>query len=224
MSKALYLYCIARAPLKVRQDVHAHRDLAAVVERVSVRDFREENLKNVKWVGPRVVRHQRVIEQVMKRSPVFPARFGALFSSEKALDRMLDRHHGAISEFLSLAESHEEWAVKALLDRAAAEKKLAAKTKLAHLPPGMRYLKKKSATREGLEAWISDAAGKVSEELAKSSVRVREMPILPGGDKEVVGNWAVLLKKGTKPKVQGHGLAIDVSGPWPAYSFCPSLT
>ena len=44
----------------------------------------ELNLQQLSWVGPRALRHEAVIEEVMASSPVLPARFGTLFSSAEA--------------------------------------------------------------------------------------------------------------------------------------------
>ena len=52
--------------------------LAAVWSPVPVEDFcgpaAEERLRDLTWIGPRVIRHQEVVAGVMRHSPVLPVR------------------------------------------------------------------------------------------------------------------------------------------------------
>lgn len=105
-----------------------HGDAAAILSVVSREDFcgpaADANLQDLAWVGPRVCRHQAVLEQAMQLAPILPARFGALFSSLEILGQFMERHREAIARFLERVAGQEEWAVKGLLDRARAEEEL----------------------------------------------------------------------------------------------------
>ncbi len=64
----------------------------------------EQKLQDLNWVAPKAVRHSEVIVNVMRQSPVLPARFGALFSSEERLLRALEKNHKTISSFLGAVQ------------------------------------------------------------------------------------------------------------------------
>ncbi|MFP5213112.1 MAG: GvpL/GvpF family gas vesicle protein, partial [Acidobacteriota bacterium] len=128
-SKAIYLFCFTRPDIHVEgmgiDDetplfLHSFEGIGAVISRVSLDDFTgpdaEERMRDVEWIGPRALRHGRVIEQVMRSSPVFPARFGTIFTSMETLERAMSMRLGPVKEFLDLAETRDEWAVKAFLD------------------------------------------------------------------------------------------------------------
>src|ERR671925_1155004 len=112
---AFYLFCFARPGLLPELAgtgvdgqgpllVHSSTGLAAVLSTVLVEDFcgpeAEARMEDLSWLGIRAWRHEAVIERVMAHSPVFPARFGTLFSSLESLERLLQRHRDTISQFL----------------------------------------------------------------------------------------------------------------------------
>src|SRR3990167_5528715 len=108
---AVYLYCVARhgalAPtdgpgvdVERPLDLVPFEDIVAVVSAVRRDDFlgppAEARMRDLAWVGPRVCRHEEIVERVMRSSPVLPAGFAALFSSRTSLASWLERHHDAI--------------------------------------------------------------------------------------------------------------------------------
>ena len=133
VQSALYLFCFARSnligelegtgvdgqhPLSV---FRRFPNLCAVLSEVRLEDFcgetAELRMRDLAWVGPRALRHEAVVEEVMRHSPVLPARFGTLFSSQERLAEFVDRHGAAISQFLERVADQEEWSVRGLLDR-----------------------------------------------------------------------------------------------------------
>src|SRR5262245_27370493 len=104
---AYYLFCFARSgrlpelsgtgvdgehPLQVR----SFDGIATVLSTVMVEDFcgpaAEGKMEDISWLGIRALRHEAVVEQVMAHSPVFPARFGTIFSSLENLEGLQRRH------------------------------------------------------------------------------------------------------------------------------------
>ena len=59
--------------------------IGAVLSEVERREFcgqaAEARLEDLEWLGPRVCRHEAAIEEVMRQTPVLPARFATLFTS-----------------------------------------------------------------------------------------------------------------------------------------------
>lgn len=259
--EGLYLYCLARSdsvpaiggegidptpPLFV----HEFGGIAAVLSRVSLKDFcgesGDEKFKDLSWVGPRALRHEAVIEQVMARSPVIPARFGTIFSSRESLGELVRRNEDVITGFFDEAADKAEWAVKGILDRALAKQAASSAllekeaVRISSLPPGRRYFEEKRLTSKAeaaLRDWLKEASQAVCGGLMPHVSRFCERKVLgrtDNDDREVVLNWAFLVPEASlarfKEQVrqanglyEAKGLAFELSGPWPPYSFSPSL-
>ncbi len=262
--RALYLFCFARSDIvgeiegtgvDGRHPLCLFRpfsDLCAVVGEVPLEDFcgpaAELRMQQLAWVGPRALRHEAVVEQVMRRSPVLPVRFGTLFSSQESLARFLDLHRKIISQFLVRVADQEEWSVKGLLDRTQAGEALisaslaAQQDELAALPPGTRYFQEqriRAAAEKELSLWLDDTCRQVASDLMKQASDFRECQVVPReppeSGTEVVLDWAFLLPRGAtaafrsridqmNEKHATRGLVFELSGPWPPYRFVPPLS
>jgi hypothetical protein len=258
--EGLYLLCFARAGLLPHIEgkgidgrsplfLWRVRDVVAVLCRISLADFcgasAERRMRDISWLGPRVCRHEKVVEHVMRHSPVFPARFGTIFSSLESLESLLERHGGEISCFLDRVADKEEWAVKGFLDRARAREGLfstslsARSEALASLSPGTRYVEQKRIHR-GMEKevtrWLSEVLKRVANDFSRQSSDFRERKVLGGENRrgDMILNWAFLVSRSgvvdfrrrvdsANADFSQRGLTFELSGPWPPYSFCPSL-
>lgn len=223
---------------------------AAVLSRVSRDEFcgtaADSNLQDLAWVGPRAYRHEAVLAETMSFAPIFPARFGTLFSSLEVLGQFMERHRQAITQFLDRVTGQEEWAVKGLLDRARVEEGLlhqkpAAGKESPAASPGLAYLLEQRARLEAkqeLEGWLAGTCNALWEALAPvvSEACQREVLSRPttGADQEMVLNWAFLVPRPAAEEFRKRveqatgslvlpGLTFASSGPWPPYSFCPAL-
>src|ERR1019366_1055238 len=133
--------------------VRACGEIGAVLSEVELGEFcgesAEARLADLAWLGPRVCRHEAVIEEVMSRAPVLPARFATLFISVDSLQRSVFEHREAIAQFFAQLGDQQEWAVKGLLNRAAALERLGASGRPAAeepapaASPGARYFEEK---------------------------------------------------------------------------------
>jgi hypothetical protein len=227
------------------------QDLAAVWSLVPVEDFSgpeaEERLQDLTWIGPRVIRHQEVVAGVMRYSPVLPVRFGTIFASLANLEKVLQRHSDTIGGFLTRLADQEEWAVKGMLDRAGAKAELLS-LKLAReaesleaLSPGKRYFEEqrlRAACDQELQQWLQKVCREVWADLRDYAGELQERRLLSreitGSDQDMVWNWALLIPRqavlGFQALIQElnaqyalPGLRLEVTGPWPPYSFCPAL-
>jgi len=226
------------------------RDVVAVVSAVRVDEFlgppAEARMKDLAWVGPRACRHEEVIERVMRGSPVVPARFAAIFSSRESLATWLGTHHDALSSALDRFADHEEWAVKGTLDRRKAQARLLALTLVRQggarsSSPGARYFEERrlqAGIGQELGVWLNEVGAGIAEALLEHAAEFRERRVVTGGaldegDTRVL-NWAFLVSRGGADDFSAqirrintehaeYGLVLDLSGPWPPYSFCPSL-
>jgi hypothetical protein len=264
MSQGLYLYCLARlnrlppSPLLGRGlddqnplAVAIFQDLVAVWSPVPVEDFcgpeAEARLRDLTWIGPRVIRHQEAVAGVMRHSPVLPARFGTIFSSVANLEKVLQRHYDTIAGFLQRITGQEEWAVKGLLDRPGAQEQLFSRNlareaeNLEALSPGKRYFEEQRLRAAGdreLQRWLQEVCREVWTDLRTCAADVRERRLLSreatGSDQDMIWNWALLVPEKALPDFQarienvnaryaGYGLVLECTGPWPPYSFTPAL-
>lgn len=261
MKNATYLFCLARShqtllpegdgvsdcgPLELEN----FSDVAAVVCTVPLEDFvgssADERLQDLSWVGPRALRHEQVIEEVMQNSPVLPARFGTLFSSRESLSALVENNYAKIDQFLDHIKDKEEWSVKCVLSRADAMQGVLAEhvserqAELASMPPGLRYFKERQMTAEvekGLSRWLTEVCKGVAQELRSLSVDSSKRSIaqaLEENNMEVVANWAFLINRDavqdlkasiarTNGALKERGLLFKCSGPWPPYTFSPAL-
>jgi hypothetical protein len=228
---------------------HRFSDITAVVCNIVMDRFRgpsaESVMQDIAWIVPIAVRHEEVIEDVMRQSPVLPARLGTIFSSLERLEKLMQIHHRKILRFLDQVADKEEWSVKGFIDRKRAKKKiydetLAAVTKrFAQLSPGTRYFQEKqiqNKTDEQLKMRIKAVVKEIGESL-KPYARdfyPRKPLSCDAAEKDMITNWAYLIPRDS---VEGFrlqliqmnenhyhkGLFFELSGPWPPYSFCPAL-
>jgi hypothetical protein len=227
------------------------KDITAVLSMVSLDEFHgpeaESKLKDLSWIGPRTLRHEEIVETVMEYSPVLPARFGTIFLSLGGIEEILDTHYGPISYFLDKVRGKNEWAVKGLLDREKAVKEIYAiglerdSVRLSSLSPGMRYLQEKrirAGVEKDLKERVKDIGREIMNELYIYASDFTEHKVLSrdvtGLDREMIFNCAFLVPgksadafHGLIHKIndsyKGWGVLFELSGPWPPYSFCPSL-
>jgi hypothetical protein len=256
---ALYLYGFARRnSLPVTLDMagvsgetpvacQPHRDIVAAVSKVPLAEFTgrdaEARLSEIAWVGPRALRHEAVVEEIMKHSPILPARFGTLFSGAQRLQEAMSEHYDEIVSFLERTADQQEWAIKGYLDRRQAleawtDAQMDREWATAE-SPGKRFLKRQRV--------LSQAAGRVSEwtEAARERLRrelqgeatslVERAAGAPSEDqREAVLNFAVLVSRAQLPAVlatvekvnadwEPRGLSLQCTGPLPPYSFTPAL-
>lgn len=206
------------------------------------------NLQDLAWVAPRAIRHEAVIEEVMQASPVLPVRFGTVFLSRPALHDALRNHYGRIARFLADFSDKEEWSVKAFVNAATAAGWLVANdTGLGEQrmcspeSPGARYLQQQRLKaeagrrfREACRQW----GGQITKRLGELADDVRPLRLQPGEltnrTEDMLLNSAYLLRSSqvgsfrrsvdeTALACADQGVILEASGPWPPYSFCPSI-
>jgi len=226
------------------------QEVAAVWSLVSRLEFSgpasEGNLQDLAWLGPRVCRHQAVLEQVMRLGPVLPARFGTLFSSVGSLNRFLLRHAATIRRFLERVSGHDEWAVKGFLEQPRADAQLLAglgpaEEALWARSPGLNYLRQQAGrikAKEELAGRLAQACDRLFKQLGALAAEARSRPVFSGetidAQPEMVLNWAFLVPRPAAGDFRRRleranreqnppGLVLELSGPWPPYSFCPAL-
>lgn len=233
----------------VQEDVTDNID--AIVSYVPLSEFvgeeAELRLQDIEWVAPRAVNHQRVIEKVAECSPILPAQFGALFSNSDNLKKFVRDNTAEISEFLTLTSDKSELGVKIYWENLQTKKRLMETEfagrfqRLASLQDGARYFKEKQLISEvekrsaesvrGLLVEVSTVLSNISHSSKKRKIVIDDSTEQEG---RLVANWAFLVEKARDDEfisivnnfnsnLSKDGLSLKTSGPWPPYSFVPSL-
>ncbi len=261
MESPFYLYCLARAsalPMITGTGIYESEELrigyageiAAIYSRVPGDEFlgadAESNLQDLEWMTPKILRHEKVIEQVMKHSPVIPARFGSLFSSIETILDLVNGNLTQIYKALNDLENKEEWSVKGCLSKTNAldilysERLAAHSDKLNALSPGMRHFKERQIKVEAekeLNSWVTQKCNSIAEKLIECSSQSMRRKVIPLSDEEIptIVNWAFLVDRSrietlidrvntANSEFNRQGLFFTFTGPWPPYSFSPSLS
>lgn len=227
-----------------------YRELAAVVSMVELSEFSgpsaASRMEDLQWIGPRAWRHQSIIEKTMQSSPVLPLHFGTIFHSFESLEERLRRHHGEILKFLLHTSGKEEWSVKGLisLERARevlCNQKLAEAADSLSPSPGTRHFQEqrlRMAAERSLNQWLQDLSEGISRNLIELGTEIRMRKIFPrgllGDDRDMFLNWAILVPRELTLDVHAclecanaeysrYDASFSIGGPWPPYSFCPTL-
>jgi len=226
--------------------LHRVGSISAIVCAVPVGEFQgadaERRLADPLWVVPRACHHEAVVEDAMRRSPVFPTGFATLYASLDSLTDFMRRHEADISRFLRRVTGQQEWALKitADLDDAKLLDALAMELRPGwpQSSPGTRYLR----LRQERPVLIDLAWGRALQRMARiidalrphtSDIReLRRSQAARGGARTAdhallvpAGNRAALDEKVAElaAELEPERLRLVLSGPWPPYSFRPAL-
>jgi hypothetical protein len=237
---ALYLYGVSSAaqddidPLKNPgvDGVHAVTAIpcgeylcwVSSVDQAAFRRDLEANMENLEWLALHGVRHQQVVSEIAGTQTIIPARFGTLFSNETALLKDVQARKSALKKVFARIADSDEWGVKVL-----AEQQTPAPVSTAPASSGRDYLQQKAARMkkrpERNDADLSDfaeALEKVATDSAPSGKVSGAQPGLLWQATFLVARsrrkkWEAVLQEFVK-KWQGKR-RIEVTGPWPPYSF-----
>jgi gas vesicle protein GvpL/GvpF len=237
---ALYLYGISRPwkskPHKVKSPgvdgVHAVEALpcgeflcwVSPVNHVAFSRELESNMENLEWLALHGVRHQQVVAEIAKSVTIVPARFATLFSSEAALQKDVANRTSALKKVFSRITDADEWGVKVLVE----EQPTVAAGPTA-VASGRDYLQQKAARikkrPERADAEVEEFAAaleKVAADSAPSGKVSGSQPGLVWQATFLVPRtqrkpWEAVLQEFVQ-RWQGRR-RIEVTGPWPPYSF-----
>lgn len=258
---AIYLYCVGISSLLQTVDgvgldyeyplmLFVYRELAAIVSMVELSDFYGESartrMEELEWIGPKACRHEKIVEKVMRSSPVLPLRFGAVFHSYESIEERLRRHHNEILQFLLRVSGKEEWAVKGMISlqktrEIFCNQQIAEATLSLSPSPGTRHFQEQRlrlAADRMLNQWLQDMSEKIADDLTILGIEICVRKIFPRGlvqdNRDMFLNWASLVPKHLTGNMRAcfdranteyapYDVFFGITGPWPPYSFCPAL-
>jgi hypothetical protein len=234
------------AALETRLELVSHGRISALVEPVADEDFSprvlDDKLQSLEWVAAQASKHQAVLEHVMREIPVVPARLCTIFSGPAALRARLGEQEPRFDALLDALEGREEWSIKVFCHRAMLEQDIATREDLANPPnapaaPGMAFLyhkRRRAEIARLVDRAIDDCTDDVLDHVEHLAFDTRQRSLLSdratGRTDAMLLNVAALLDHGADVALahdldevsrhHGERFAIELCGPWPAYSFC----
>lgn len=219
--------------------------LAAVVVQTSVGFLAgpdaERRLRDLDWVQPRVARHDQILAELQACGPVLPVGFGSVFSGEARLAAWVGGREAVILAFLDEVAGAAEWSVRVFGDRSAAVREaLRARVEAAGsggASPGAAYMLEKrlkpQAERDAT-ALLAEHTDALLDAVEPACVALVDRAVGTPAEEglECVAHAAALVRSSDRAAfdaaldaaaeaAEPHGLSVELSGPWPAYSFVP---
>ena len=192
-----------------------------------------KRLQDLDWVARAAVAHERIIESFVTSPAVLPMKLLTIFTSDqRAVDHVM-ADPVRVRALLSRVMHHEEWGVRLVLDRSRA---VAGRTaRRAAVASGAGYLERKKVILERT-AELAERAQEVVAGLREflerhaSLVRRREAREMPVQGGPLLLDEALLVARTRARKFRTavarearrlgpQGYRLDLTGPWPPYSF-----
>ncbi len=246
---ATYVYCIVSSPRPLRTtNTPAGPPGTGVARAIEIRPSRylivsdapvsqygetalAEKLSDLDWVSRAAVAHEAVTQSFMSADAVVPMKLFTLFTSDaRALDEVRSGW-ARVEPLIKRLTRHDEWGVRLVFD----ETKAPATESGVDGASGRAYLlakRQQHAAAAKLTAAMRKRAGdviRVLRPLARE-VEQRAVAVAPESRSRLLLDAAFLvprakaarfrsLARGFAKQIAHEGYALQLSGPWPPYSF-----
>lgn len=188
------------------------------------------------WLTAQLLAHERVVEDFAARGPLFPLGFGVLLADPLALQAAISPHTATLSEFFKRAAGRQEWSLKFFIREQAPKRGQMAQAARS----GLEYLTARHAVPERMAA--QEAVGRTFVEQAVAQLSPFFEDIVsnktgaaPAKDLRLLANIALLVPESAQTEfvqtiqalvapADAEGIELTLTGPWPLYSFRPSMT
>lgn len=205
-------------------------ELGLAVGRVPVEEFGQDNLEtnlgDADWVSRLALDHFDVVARLFAIGPVLPLRLGTLYRSAETAVATLDANREVLDEALRRLTGAAQWSVRVTARRPA--------RRPVEADSGTGYLQGLARARQD-DTEDRETRGRLTEKLAE---RLRALAMAvdnpaqlePGAlhaaaylvRNDEAHSFLDAVRGFTGPGID-LGLAVDVRGPWPPYSFVPAL-
>lgn len=194
------------------------------VDQIAFSQELEKNMENLEWLAVHGIRHQQVVGEIAQSETIVPARFGTLFSSQAALLKDVEARKSALKNVFNRIADSDEWGVKVL-----AENQPPRPVSATPAHSGREYLQQKAARikkrPEHDDGEIEHLASALEKVATDSAPAGRVSGAQPGVLWQATflvarsrrSQWERVLNDFVK-QWQGKR-RIEVTGPWPPYSF-----
>ena len=189
--------------------------------------------------------HEDVVDAFMQQTTVVPFKFGTLLKDEAAASRMLLDDEERFKQLLARFAGRAEWGLKLYADSGELTQCIACiepgiadlQEQRAKLAPGAAYLlgkKLEQAVKDAVAVRLASITEAIFQQAGKGASEAKLSQTLPqkltGKQKEMILNAAYLVEKARATRFRQQikrlqeqyasmGLELEVSGPWPPYSF-----
>ncbi|MFO7903650.1 MAG: GvpL/GvpF family gas vesicle protein [Planctomycetota bacterium] len=224
--------------------------IAAVASRVALDQFDVRRLQgntaeDISWLQRVAIRHDEIICQVARSSPVLPLRLGTVFQSRASLLAAASRVRKTVSDYLHTVGNRQEWTAKLYLEKNAVPEfsgndGLPRSGQNPTESAGADYMRRKKAQlqkNQERRANLNREIEAVENQLKSNADVARRSRLLSedltGRPERMVFNGAFLLAAPRvrtwlaraariREFVRRKGLLLEIAGPWPPYHFCPT--
>ena len=227
------------------------KDLAAIASQVPLDEFGEEalseRLEDLAWLEENARTHEHILDRVREQTALVPMRLCTIYRGEDSVRAMLMRERHFLLDALRRLSGRTEWGVKIFAQPGAPPGsggedatggELAGK--LAGAGPGESYMlgKRLEGMRdEELRRVAAQRCESAHARLSAVSVEARLNPLQP---RELTDHEGAMLLNGVylvddsaadgfsaevdllREQERGHGLEVELTGPWPPYNFVNS--
>lgn len=216
--------------------------VVAVAGLVPRADFDEAplqaHLEDAVWLERLARTHHQVIDELARGGPCLPMRLATLYHDEQGVTGMLRERREELVRALAAIAGRSEWGVKAYLPRTAAPASTAsADGQIADdKRPGTAYLLRRKneneQRREGLRhavdeaqeihAWLAGSVASAAQRhpLQSAEASGRREPMVLNGAYLIADDQRADFESAVESLAARHPeLHLEVTGPWPAYSF-----
>lgn len=214
--------------------------LTAVVGTVPLATFGEDalhrNLEDIDWLARVAHAHDAVVAAVARAVPAVPFRMATVYFDDSRVRSLLDGRGDGFRAALSHVAGRAEWGVKALLDVShLAEAAPAGAGAPGESGAGAAYLRRKREqhqARERIDQLALDHADEIHGGLAALAVDAclhrpqsaalarQKLPMILNAAYLVENDAAGEFAQAVGRQDDRHqGVVLELTGPWPAYSF-----
>lgn len=192
----------------------------------------ERGLKDLEWVGTRAMAHQRVLEHCLRLGTVLPMKLLTLFRTDARAVDHVRRARRALHAAARRVRGQREWGVRMSLDEQAAARSVrkAAAAAGRGAGRGTAYLMRKTQERTLARDRMAEARAEAEAAYAAlGRIASAALRRAPAGESLVLdATFLVREKDGRRFEqavsrlrrtLQGRGMVVALTGPWPAYSF-----
>lgn len=219
------------------------RDVTAVVSRVDLDQYADEtlraNLADMDWVERMARRHQQVLDQVIEHCTPIPMRLCTVYRDEAGLREMLEREHEQLVTGLRQVASKLEFGLKAFA-LSGGGRSAGSPAPVAAASSGTAYLQGRLAQRSAgaqrraeQERACDDVHGVLCALATASRLNPLHRPQVSGRERMMLINASYLVAneqrqqfcgrvQTLRDELPGHGVELELTGPWPPYNFVPA--
>ncbi|PSK91897.1 gas vesicle protein GvpL/GvpF [Haloactinopolyspora alba] len=215
-----------------------HEGLLAIVSTVGLDEFGEdelsEHLQDLDWLDTVARTHHEVVSGVASRAPTAPLRLATVCMDDASVRSRLARWAPDLRQVLDRVAGRAEWSVKVFAGPI--PEPVPAAREVSTAPgSGAAYLARRKAhvdRLKGAAEQAATAADDVHDELTRHATAARRLALqdgrLTGEEATMTLNAAYLVDSSASDEFRAATQAlrdrhpderVDLTGPWPAYSF-----